>query len=293
MTSRSENQIAKIVTVLKGTPNDEMTLATAFVTARLFGAHVRAIFAQQDPEKSIPGIGMAASPGSFEQLMDTAREVSARAGRTAKQSLATEAERSKVRIVGSARRETGGTASFVSEWGPVAGCLVREAPTCDLFVLPPLEGSDAELHDAFVDLLLKIGRPLLLSPRRVPEHIGQRVAVAWDNSLPAGHALSAALPFLSRAQSVEVMIIQNAHDVREMLEPAKEYLSLHGIACTEHIIDQGSLPIGDRILKHASEHNSDLLVVGGYGHGRVRETIFGGVTEHVTSHATIPLLMMH
>lgn len=293
MKSRSENQIAKIVTVLVGTPNDEVTLATAFATARLFGAHVRAIFVQLAPEKSIPGIGMAASPGSFEQLMDTAREMSALAGRSAKQSLATEAERAKVRIVGGARCETGGTTSFVWECGPLADCLVREAPVCDLFVFPPLEGSDAELHDTFADLLLKIGRPLLLSPRQAPDRIGQCVSVAWDNSLPAGHALSAALPFLCCARSVEVISIENGLDAREILGSAKEYLSLHGIACTERVIEQRNLPVGDIILKRAAENGCDLLVVGGYGHGRVREAIFGGVTERLTSHATIPLLMMH
>ncbi|HUJ48222.1 MAG TPA: universal stress protein [Rhizomicrobium sp.] len=254
---------------------------------------MRAIFVQPALENSIPGIGMAASPGSFEQLLDAAREMSGQAARSAKQSLATGAEHAKVRIVGNAGRPAGGTARFVSERGPLADCLVREARVCDLFVLPPLEGSDAGLHDIFADLLLKIGRPLLLSPRQAPDRIGQCVSVAWDNSLPAGHALSAALPFLCRAKSVEVISIQNEYEAQEMLEPAKEYLSLHGIACTERVIEQRSLPVGDIILKRAAENGCDLLVVGGYGHGRVREAIFGGVTERLTSHATIPLLMMH
>jgi len=74
---------------------------------------------------------------------------------------------------------------------------------------------------------------------------------------------------------------------------AAEYLKLHGLACTERDIDQGNAGVGETLLAQAMASGADLLVIGGYGHSRLRETILGGATIHIISHATMPVLLVH
>ena len=73
----------------------------------------------------------------------------------------------------------------------------------------------------------------------------------------------------------------------------KDYLKLHGIASTERLIDAGSKRIGQVCWTPPSEGGADLLVVGGYGRGRLRESIIGGITRHVIAHAGIAIFMVH
>jgi len=76
-------------------------------------------------------------------------------------------------------------------------------------------------------------------------------------------------------------------------EGVKDYLKLHGVASSERLIDAGTKRIGQVLLDAAAEGGADLLVVGGYGRGRLRESLIGGVTRHVIAHAGIAVFMVH
>jgi nucleotide-binding universal stress UspA family protein len=73
----------------------------------------------------------------------------------------------------------------------------------------------------------------------------------------------------------------------------REYLSLHGVRSTERLIDAGSKRIGEALLSAATEGGADLLVIGGYGRGRLRESLIGGVTRHVIAHANLSVFLVH
>jgi nucleotide-binding universal stress UspA family protein len=77
------------------------------------------------------------------------------------------------------------------------------------------------------------------------------------------------------------------------LRQVEQYLGLHGLSCTEEKVDHGKRGIGEALLDGASARGADLLVMGGYGHSKLGETIFGGVTQHVRWHTTMPVLMIH
>jgi nucleotide-binding universal stress UspA family protein len=77
------------------------------------------------------------------------------------------------------------------------------------------------------------------------------------------------------------------------LDTVKEYLSLHGVTASVRAFACGSSGKGEALLKEAAKAEADLLAIGGYGHSRLRETVFGGVTAHVLSHATMPVLLVH
>ena len=123
--------------------------------------------------------------------------------------------------------------------------------------------------------------------------VGDGIAVAWDGGIASAHALTAAMPYLKCAKAVEFLMVQRpGTDPVDSSEP-REYLMLNGLSSTERAIDAAQRPIGESLLEGASAGNADLLVLGGYGHSRLRQLFSGGVTKHVVSYADMPLFLVH
>jgi len=106
-------------------------------------------------------------------------------------------------------------------------------------------------------------------------------------------AVAAAIPYLKKADHVEILSIQRPPLQAEATEGVREFLMLHGIACEERLIDPGSKRIGEALLEAAAAAQTDLLVLCGYGSGRLRESLIGGVSRHVIAHAGIAVFMVH
>ena len=158
---------------------------------------------------------------------------------------------------------------------------------------PPEPGDDAGLMAEAA--LFNSGRPVLFVPRiqkAAPRF--ERVLVAWDGSQAAARALSDALPLLEKSKTIDVISIA---------DPRTAYKELPGFNITRHLSRHGlnaelkRLPvsgdIGDTILSYAADAGSDLLVMGGYGHSRLREFVLGGTTRTILSSMTLPVLMSH
>ena len=101
------------------------------------------------------------------------------------------------------------------------------------------------------------------------------------------------MPYLKRAAHVEIFSIQRPPLTPEATIGLREYLALHGVQSTERLIDAGNRRIGEALLQAAKQDNADLLVIGGYGRGRLRESLIGGVTRHVIAHADVAVFMVH
>ena len=105
--------------------------------------------------------------------------------------------------------------------------------------------------------------------------------------------MSAAIPYLKKADSVEILSVQRPPLRADTTEGVREFLTLHGVSATERLIDPGTKRIGEALLGAAMEAKADLLVVGGYGRGRLRESLIGGVTRHLIAHAGLAVFMVH
>ena len=188
------------------------------------------------------------------------------------------------------------------EWRDVEGDLVDtvalHARYSDLVVVgQSVEGTDAvpALADS---LLLTVGRPVLVVPYagKFPS-LGRRVLVAWNASREATRAVHDALPILEWADLVHVMAINPSRGRTGHGDiPGADiglHLSRHGVnAVCEHITAD-DLDAGDMLLSRAADEDADLIVMGGYGHSRMRELVLGGVTRHLLSHMTVPVLFSH
>lgn len=275
--------ISNILALVSGSPDDAVVLATAFAAAKPFGAHVRALFVCPDVQE------IAYAPDLRESV--NAREAHAvqskRHARTAFEDAASGAGA----LVSEIASKTGTlSASYQEDIGRLSRVVAANSLFADLIVFPPLrQPVHPALHDAFVRTLMTSGKPVLLSPRAAPQSLGDKIAVGWDSGLAAKHALFAGMPFLERSGTVELLALGET-TVRNEAE-VREYLSLHGVNVKFRTIQKPAGPIGPALFEAA--RGCDLLVVGGYGHSRTIEAIFGGATEYVTSHADFPIFMTH
>src|SRR5262245_2086876 len=195
-----------------------------------------------------------------------------------------------------AERRAGGKSEWRLSMDGALAAVTLSARYADLVVVGQPEPGDG-LAKAFAgELVLSVGRPVLFVPYagRFPE-VGKRVLVAWNASREATRAVSDALPLLRRAQSVELVAFDpGSADHGEM--PAADvalYLARHGVKATAARQSAPQLDIGSQILSRAADTSADLIVMGGYGHSRLRELVLGGVTRSMLEAMTVPVLMSH
>lgn len=148
------------------------------------------------------------------------------------------------------------------------------------------------------DTLLASGRPLVILPYAGKfESIGRRVLVGWKPTREAARALADALPVLEQAETVTVLTInpERGPDAEPGIATADIALHLarHGVHVEARTTIADDIATGDVLLNEVSDCGADFLVIGGYGHARVREAMFGGVTRHILQSMTVPVLMAH
>ncbi|MBC3917507.1 universal stress protein [Undibacterium sp. CY18W] len=159
------------------------------------------------------------------------------------------------------------------------------------------EPSPSVLSDFPEYLIMNSGRPVLIIPYVGDfTSIGKRPLIAWDASREATRAITDAIPLLKRAELVQVAVF-NAKSVPDAHgeQPGGDialYLARHGIK-VEVSVHKTNTDIGNALLSLAHDVDSDMLVMGGYGHSRFREMIMGGVTRTILESMTVPVLMSH
>jgi nucleotide-binding universal stress UspA family protein len=148
------------------------------------------------------------------------------------------------------------------------------------------------------EVVLAIGRPVLVIPYAGRfDRVGERVVVGWDASREATRAINDALPLLTAAHSVTVVTIDpevgpDGHGEIPGADLAL-HLARHGVKATIERTVSGGIGLGDVLLSRAADLAADLLVIGAYGHSRVRELLLGGVTRSILNNMTLPVLMSH
>jgi nucleotide-binding universal stress UspA family protein len=140
------------------------------------------------------------------------------------------------------------------------------------------------------------GRPVLVVPYTQKEGLKlDRVLICWDGSRPAARAIADAIPFLDRAKAVDIVVVIGERDKSGELtgKHMRRHLARHGIETEiKHIIASGGVA-QNAILAHAADSGATFMVMGGYGHSRLREFILGGVTRGILKSMPVPVLMSH
>ena len=286
--------IAKILAPLNGTANDSVALATAFAVAKAQKAYVDAVFINPDPREAIPVTEMPISGDIVQEIVDSAELGRKQANGAARESFSVAAANWNVKIVSTPEKLDCVTATFRDVMGHPRKAIAKLALLSDLVIFPPLLRDDLSgLHDAFIDVLTKTSRPVLLCAEKAPASVGQNVLIGWDGGAAAAQALIAALPILEKADIVRFASIHPEGQAEKRLAEARQYLALHGMSARDTLVVAPRNSIADELFRIAHSHACDLLVVGGYGHSRMMETVFGGTTRQLVSHPETSLFLAH
>ena len=167
----------------------------------------------------------------------------------------------------------------------------------DLTILPVPE-TDSFGRSYLEAAIFGTGRPTLLLPSgkgAKPLQSLRRFVIAWDYSREAARALADAMPILARAEKVHVLSVFGEKGIHTTCAPGdlEKYLTTHQIS---HVIDRVELKdggVGDCLMSHAREIDADLLVMGAFGHSRLREFILGGATQAIVASTRLPVLLSH
>lgn len=186
--------------------------------------------------------------------------------------------------------------SVKSEWrGAVCDptrFLVDSARSADLIITGVTKGSVFRAVDLGA-LMLDAGRPVLVVASNVEHVLAATVLVAWKDTREARRAVADALPFLTRAAEVVVAIVDNEPDVsiREGVADVATFLGHHGVKARAEVI--GGDNDGSSLISFARSIHADLIVSGAYGHSRLREWVFGGVTRTLLDESGINRFMSY
>jgi nucleotide-binding universal stress UspA family protein len=222
------------------------------------------------------------------EVIDSQQRDSEAAAKAALDGFATAASRA-----GIASEQVKLAASFAGA-GEQLGMIARRF---DLVVVGQAEPQKDTVAELIAEsALFESGRPVIVVPyiQKAPLKL-DRVMVCWDGSRAATRAIADAMPLLERAGTVELVIIADEPGKQDEITGADmgQHLARHGLNVDVKRISGGDIDVADALLSHAADANIDFMVMGGYGHSRLREFVLGGVTRSILRAMTVPVLMSH
>jgi len=181
----------------------------------------------------------------------------------------------------------------------IAREVIKHGMISDLVVIPQAQREDDDkLGDGFAEqVVMECGRPALIIPSYGEfDDFGKSILVAWNGKREAARAIFDAQSIMASADKVNVSWLDPDKTEDNMDLPGAELavvLARHGINVVVEAIPTGGLAVGEALLSHAADTGADMLVMGAYGHSRLREFIFGGATRTILQSMTVPVLMSH
>lgn len=191
------------------------------------------------------------------------------------------------------------THSVVLLSSTISSYLTQEIKFSDLVVLPKPETSDGNsVENAIMETaLFDAHQPVLMVPDGVRFNgTFERVVVGWDEGQEALTSIRKSLPILQDADTVDITIVSPPRHSATRSDPGgalAQMLSRHDVHCQISVIARTLPRVSDELCRQAKSTGADLLVMGAYGHSRLRESILGGATKNMLSQAEIPVLFAH
>ena len=289
-----------VMVLVESSSHGRCAMRAAFLAARREGGHVVGIYPVPRSERLTPETrdlsrAFLGQPGAdVLAILDRAEHqggAGVEAGQLLFQEVATEMDATVLEkppnpgyLTAFFETLPAGRPEEVAEQGRVFDLVVVRQP-CD----DPSHRIRKFLHA----VLFQAGRPILVVPPSEISTLGQRPLVAWNGSALSARAAAIGRNFFRDAEEVGILSVRTKDWSGPTAQDLADYVAWHNISPTVIEVDRDSRRLGDVILREAGHFRSDLLVMGAYSHGPLRESLTGGVTNYVLSHAELPVLMTH
>jgi nucleotide-binding universal stress UspA family protein len=255
----------------------------AISIADKFGAHVLGVAFAYEP--IVPYSPMGGIPAEFIEAQR------AESDKTARNAIARFEAAAKRAGVSAETRTLGASVSGASDQ------LSRIARRFDVVVLGQ-PTREKPMPDEVIDegVLFDCGRPVIFVPFIQKAGLQlDRVMVCWDGGRTATRAIADAMPFLAKAKQVEVVVVGSKPPKSDEIAGADlgQHLARHGLKVDVKRITAPDIDVASTILSYAADSSADMIVMGGYGHSRLREFVLGGATRGLLESMTVPVLMSH
>jgi nucleotide-binding universal stress UspA family protein len=274
--------IKDVMVPLDGTAADEARLAAANNIADLFQSQIIGLFLNVLPVVIAQEDGIGAMQAA--RLLQIAREAGDKAEARLTERLSRLQKPVELRrfdLLNDAARDV----------------AAREARTADAFVALRPNRAPQEPEHLIESVLFGSGRHIFLVPnRKPPKAMFARILVGWNGTRESARALAEALPYLHKAQEATVVVVDDepTAEGRAVLgKDAVDHLKHHGINATLHRARLRDGDVGATLIAETRRLKADLIVMGGYGHSRLREWLLGGATYALLHKAPVPLLLAH
>lgn len=274
-----------VVTVYRDPASDAAHLEAAIAFARAEGAHLHVLalgIERVPPEAFYGGASVASLHGTVSLAIEEAD--------AAEQAAKARTDRSDI---------TCDVQRIVAQIGAVSQIIARYASLSDLVILPQPYGNQRSAEDVAIleAALFSTRTPVLVVPPGMTEiPVPKRVVIAWNQSPEALSAIRAAMPILKTADLAEVLIVNPPKHNADYADPGTqlaEMLTRHGITVDVSVIAQTMPKVSETIDRYLTDQAGDMVVMGAYGHSRLREAILGGTTRNMLENASVPVLMAH
>ena len=288
--------IKTILVPVSGSETDRVVLSAAWALAEPLGAHLDFLHVRlklEDAASRSPHVGISRGPAMHAALQHLAIE-QANLSASAANYVRRFCLEHGIAFCDTPRVRDGLSADCLEESGTGAARLLFHARHSDLTVLGRAQHADCMPASLIEEMLVESGHPLLIVPGSIARPLLGTVVVGWKESAASARAIAAALPLLQLARRVVLVnVAEDNSPGLEALHSVRQQLAWHEV--TAEILRLGDgIATADTLLPGAiADLNAGLLVIGAFGHSRLRETVFGGVTRALVKHADIPLFVAH
>ena len=286
---------------LTGTDCDKSVLATALRLVKPFEGHVECVRVVPD-QAALVAQSVQIDLGSAMLLSDVMNTIEQQVRERTEQARATVTEFCRTEDLPLIEAPPGpGGATIAWREVPAADeydAITNLARFHDAAVLAGGKERKGRLPSEFLgNIVVSAGRPVVLAPEKPHHREFKTVAVAWKDTAEAARALTVAMPLLARAHRIDVLTVNESDSAisqcLDCSDSVVRQLRWHGLNVQPHLLVPAGRTAPLAVLESAHGFGADLLIMGGYGHSRLREFIFGGFTQHVLKGADLPVFLFH
>ena len=286
--------IKTILVPATGNQTDDAVFTSALTAARAFNAHLGFLHVRVDAAAMVAAMATDGSGAvTVSGLVERIEEEATRREDAARQLFQRFCERERLAIEDTPAGQQSPTAQWLRQTGDEAYWVREYGRAADLLVIGRPADDQGVSIDTVEAALVGTGRPVLIVPAAPLVSLPETMVIAWKAAPEAARAVTAAMPLLSKAKQILIVTVAEEEGLSDE-EGARlmRSLSWHGLNVSTRHLRPDRLGAADTLLAVAAEEGA-LVVMGAYGHSRLREWVFGGFTEHVLRGAAVPVLMMH